>query len=135
MYNRKPHWLVRHWKLLLAGVLTAQVVGFVSILGILEIAFRVSEPYAYAVGLAKSDDRVVALLGTPIREGFFASGSLNSSDVTGNAKMAIKLQGPRGSVTLYVVGTKDLGKWTYSAIDVVPKDGGTRIHLLDPRRD
>jgi hypothetical protein len=46
--------------------------------------------------------------------------------------LAIPLQGPRGSGTLYVEARQSAGTWTYSTLTVQPNGAGGPISLLRP---
>jgi hypothetical protein len=77
---------------------------------------------------------VSAALGTPIKEGFFTSGSVNVSGPSGKAELAIPISGPKGSATVYVEAAKSMGQWSFSKL-VVAIEGGeegrnSRIDLL-----
>ena len=71
-------------------------------------------------------------LATPINVGFLVTGSVNLSGGTGQANLAIPLQGSRGSGTLYVEARQSAGTWTYSTLTVRPDGPGEPISLLRP---
>lgn len=87
-----------------------------------------SDVYKTAVARATSDQRVTAALGTPIREGTFVGGRVNTYGAGGDSNLAIPISGPKGKATIYVVGTKSAGKWEYSKL-TVQIDGGEMIDL------
>jgi hypothetical protein len=60
----------------------------------------------------------VAALGEPIESGWWITGSINVSGSSGNVDVAIPISGPKGSGTLYVVGTRSAGRWQYSTMEV-----------------
>lgn len=92
-------------------------------------AMRNSTPYKDALNRAQSDPRVIELLGSPIKPGLFFSGSINTHNRDGDAKLDIPLRGPKGKATLRVVATKTRGRWTYDQMIVTPKSG-PEIDLL-----
>jgi hypothetical protein len=122
-------WWSRNWKWFLPtgcclGTLLAIVmavalfgVGIFSIISGVSAILKSSEPYQTAVARAKADEKVIAALGTPISEGF-PSGSINTNNDAGDADMSIPLTGPKGKGTVYVVGTRTAGTWTYSKMSV-----------------
>jgi hypothetical protein len=79
---------------------------------------------------AQANAAVVQQLGTPIEEGWFASGSINVSIGTGDANLALPISGPKGKATVYVTAKKVAGLWTYSVIQAVVNGSGQRIDLL-----
>ncbi len=131
-----PNWWTRNWKWLVpAGCLTgvAGVVGFIAL--IISLVFgliKSSTPYRQALARAQKDPVVISQLGTPISGGFLVSGSVNLSGGTGQANLAIPLQGSRGSGTLYVEASQSAGTWTYSTLTLQPNGVGAPISLLRP---
>jgi hypothetical protein len=87
-----------------------------------------TDVYKTALDRAKNDQRVVAALGTPIREGMFTSGKINVTGPSGEADIGIPISGPKGKATIYVIGTKSAGEWTFSKLSV-QVDGGEAIDL------
>jgi hypothetical protein len=106
-------------------------VGFVAAIGLFVFGvIRSSEVYTQALERARASEEVQAALGTPIEDGWFVSGSINTSGSSGNADFAIPLSGPNGSATLYVVATKSADRWRFSTLDVAVEDSADRIDLL-----
>jgi hypothetical protein len=106
-----------------AAIFVACIVFFVfSIL-------KSSDAYKIAVARAKSDQRVVAALGTPISEGMFASGKTNVNGPSGEADIGIPISGPKGKATIYAVATKSEGQWSFSKLDVKIDGTGETIDL------
>lgn len=129
-----PNWWARNWKWLVpAGCLTgvAGLAGFIALLVSLVFGLiKSSTPYQQALAKAQQDPVVISRLGTPIKGGLLVSGSVNLSGGTGQANLAIPLQGPRGSGTLYVEARQSAGTWTYSTLTVRPDGAGEPINLL-----
>jgi hypothetical protein len=84
-----------------------------------------SDAYKIAVERAKADQRVVTAIGTPIREGAFPTGKTNVNGPSGDTDMAISISGPKGKATIYAVGTKSAGKWTFSKLTADLPNGET----------
>ena len=104
----------------------AVLVGF--ILCIVFFVFSViksSDVYKTALERAKNDRRVVAALGTPIKDGMVPSGKTNSNGSVGTADLAIPISGPKGKGTLYAIGTKSGGEWEFSKLSVQIQNGET----------
>ena len=131
-----PNWWARNWKWLVpAGCLTgvAGVAGFIALVVSLVFGLiKSTTPYREALARAQQDPVVIGQLGTPIQGGFLVSGNVSLSGGTGEAQLAIPLQGSRGSGTLYVEARQKAGTWTYSTLTVQPDGAGEPISLLRP---
>ncbi|HKP03647.1 MAG TPA: cytochrome c oxidase assembly factor Coa1 family protein [Chthoniobacterales bacterium] len=124
-----PSWWNRNWKWFvptgcclgsILAILLAIVVFGAGIFGIISGVGKIlksSEPYQTALARAKSNEKVVTALGTPIEEGF-PMGSVNTNNDSGDADLSIPVTGPKGKGTIYVVGTRSGGTWTYSKMSV-----------------
>ena len=88
-----------------------------------------SDAYKLALARAKSDQRVIAALGAPIKEGMFTSGNTNVNGPSGEANIAIPISGPKGKATIYAVGTKSAGQWTFSKLAVQVQGSDEMIDL------
>jgi hypothetical protein len=88
-----------------------------------------SDAFQQPVAAAKANAAVKAALGDPVDDGWYVSGQINITNDSGNANLQIPLSGPKGDATLYVVGTRAQGTWTYQTMKVVPKNAGP-IDLL-----
>jgi hypothetical protein len=131
-----PNWWARNWKWLVpAGCLTgvAGVAGVIALIVSLVFGLiKSSTPYKQALARAQKDPVVISQFGTPISGGFLVSGNVNLSGGTGQANLAIPLQGSRGSGTLYVEASQSAGTWTYSTLTLQPNGAGAPISLLRP---
>ena len=117
------------WLAIGCAVAFVAVVAFVVV--ILVVVFgsmRSSTPYKDSVAIAQSDPRVITALGSPVKPGLFLSGSINTKNDSGEAKLAIPLSGPKGKGTLHVEASKVRGNWSYSLVKVVGT--GWEINLL-----
>lgn len=136
----RPGWWSRNWKwfvptgcclgTLVTGLLLVALFG-VGIFGLFSGISKVmksSEPYQTAVQRATADEKVIAALGTPISEGF-PMGSVNTSGESGDVDLSIPIAGPKGKATIYVVGKKFAGRWTYSKLSVKIASTGEMIDL------
>ncbi|HYH06678.1 MAG TPA: cytochrome c oxidase assembly factor Coa1 family protein [Thermoanaerobaculia bacterium] len=121
MPPRPPLW---PWLLLGCGGALAAVVAFVVF--IVSVAFgalRASEPYTTSLERARHDPRVVAALGSPIEAGWMVSGKINIEGGEGFADLDIRIAGAKQKGTIYVVGTKKRGRWSYDEMTVTPENG------------
>ena len=90
-----------------------------------------SDAYEQAVEMAAANTAVIEALGTPIKEGFFVTGNIHTSNNSGNADLSIPISGPEGKARIHLVATKAGGEWTYSVLTVTIKSTGAIINLLD----
>jgi hypothetical protein len=131
-------WWSRNWKWFVpTGCLTliALFVGFVlCIVFFVFSGIKSSDAYKTALERAKNDRRVVAALGSPIKDGLVPTGKTNGNGPSGEADIAIPISGPKGKATIYAVGTKSAGKWEFSKL-AVQIDGGEMLDLNGSSRE
>jgi len=126
-------WIGRNWLwfvpvVVLAPVLTC--VGLVTVIGALVFGMiKGSDPYQDSLRAAQQSVALQAELGTPIEAGFFVFGELNLNNSSGDVDISYTVSGPSGDATVYVVGTKSGGQWTYQMIDAEVDATGRRIDL------
>jgi TonB family protein len=130
--------LGRNWKwmlpvgclgLILAGVLVIGGIFFAAM-----SAIKSSEVYKGALQRAQSNPEAVALLGEPIKDGWFVKGNVNFSGGSGTANFEVPVSGPKKSATLYVRASYEGAAWMYERLDLAA-GGGETISLLDPKLD
>jgi hypothetical protein len=140
--NQPPqsNWWSRNWKWVVpVGCLGPLLLGSGLVFLILTAVFgalKSSEPYTQALGSAKANDEVKALLGEPIQAGFWVSGNFQVNGSSGNADFSIPISGPKGSATIYATAIKTAGRWEFTVLEVAPKGSETRIDVrsrLSPR--
>ncbi len=96
-----------------------------AIFGTVSTAIRNSDAYQVGMAQARANPQVVAALGEPIESGFWIQGNINVENQSGDVDVSIPISGPRGSGTLYVVGTRSAGRWQYSTMAVeIPGSAG-----------
>ena len=128
----------RNWKWFVPvgclGLLTISI-GFVSLIFFLVFSvMKSSDVYKEAISIAEAHPTVQEVIGTPLEEGTFVAGNLNTSGASGEADLAIPISGPNGKGTLYAVAEKSAGQWTFSTLVVEKKETGQRIDLLSNQR-
>jgi hypothetical protein len=127
-------WLSRNWKWLVPTVVLGLVLLVAVAVGaLLTFVFgllKSSEPYQHAVAVASSNQDVVRELGSPVSPGWFVSGSVNISDASGEANLAIPLNGSLRHGTVYVVAKKIDGVWKYSSLKTLVEGREIPIELL-----
>lgn len=140
MYQQQPRpsWWSRNWKWAVPVGCLGGLVIFVS--GIVLFVFlvysgvtaaiRSSDAYQEGMARAQAHPELKAALGEPMESGFWVSGNINVSGPSGNANLSIPISGPKGSGTLYVVGTRSAGRWQYSTMEVEVPGRPSRVNLL-----
>lgn len=51
------------------------------------------------------------MIGTPIKPGFLAAGSIEVSGASGHADFSFPIEGPKGRAKVYIKATKEIGVW------------------------
>ena len=123
-------WLGRNWiwVLILAAIL---IVGAVcGMVFTLFTALSHSEVVRGTFQRAESNPVLIERLGTPMKEGWLVSGSINVTPTSGDADLAVPISGPKGTATVYVTAHKSLGIWKYTAMQAAVAGHSQRIDLL-----
>jgi cytochrome oxidase complex assembly protein 1 len=137
--STRSNWFTRNWKwavpvgLLVVFLLFASFVG--GILLLVETSFQHSDSYTQALARARADPRVAGKIGRPLKAGWLASGSINTSNSSGDADFSIPISGPRAKGTLHVVAKKIDGLWTFKTLQVEVEGDAERIDLLLPEEN
>jgi Cytochrome oxidase complex assembly protein 1 len=101
-----------------------------SIVVIVFSAMKSTDVYKEALARAKMHPAVIEALGSPIKDGFLASGNSSVNGASGESNLAISISGPKGKGTIYVSATKSLGQWNYAGLVVEVGQTHERIDLL-----
>ena len=120
-------WWQRNWKWVVpagCALFAGSIVLFVLTL------MRHTDVFQEAVARTEANPQVRAELGEPIREGWWVSGHVRTSGSSGNAALAIPLEGSRKDGTVYAVAHKSAGRWPYATRVVAVEGGPGRISLL-----
>jgi hypothetical protein len=111
------------------------LLGCLFAVGVFALVFSMmksGEPYKESVRRMQSDVRVAPKIGSPIKPGWFVSGSINTTPTSGHADLAIPFAGPKGEATVNVVADKVAGKWKYQLMKATFEDGST-VDLTGPQ--
>ncbi|HKU42177.1 MAG TPA: cytochrome c oxidase assembly factor Coa1 family protein [Polyangiales bacterium] len=109
---------------------TAVVIG-AAVLGVGAILYGLKQTDVYKAASQRvaSDPQVVAALGSPIETGY-PQGNIEATPASGKAQLRFSVQGPRGEGTAYVDATKDMGRWTFSQLELELDGKPERLVLL-----
>ena len=115
------------------------LVCFVGIVvGVVLLVFSIirnSGPYSDGMLAVRSNPQAVAALGEPVEEGWWLAGNISVSGSSGQADITMPVKGPNGSGTVYVIGSKSGGAWTYSTLRLEVDGTGESIDLSLPRAE
>ena len=123
----RPGWWSRNWKwvvpaLVVAGVVaTAVPLVAIYLFGSFFLhTMKTSGGYQEALSAARADPAAVQALGTPIKDGWFPTGHVESGGTTGQSDLAIPVSGPKAGGTLYVRATSSMERgaspcWSFSS--------------------
>jgi hypothetical protein len=139
----RPSWWSRNWKwavpvicvvAVVATLLPFLVIGAGAYLffSFLDGTMKSSGGYQQALAMARADPAAIQALGSPIKDGWFPTGNVDSSGSGGSSDLAIPVSGPNGGGTLYVRATSDMGDWQITRLVLKVKGTGEEIDLLAP---
>jgi hypothetical protein len=130
----RKSWFARNWKWFIPTVILVPLLLLALFIGVIFSAvfgmMKSSEPYQHAVAAASQDARVSSQLGTPVKPGWYATGNVNISGDSGDADIAIPLNGTLHHGTVYVAARKSGGVWSYQRLEVEIEGVPDRINLL-----
>jgi hypothetical protein len=112
------------------AVVSAVVVAFgVGLFFVISGMLKESDAYRSAVQTMEANAQVMEILGAPIKTGF-PSGNVHTSGPSGEAQLAIPVEGSKARGTLYVDATKSMGVWKTNELVLQVEGRGERIDLL-----
>ena len=88
-----------------------------------------SEAYRSAVRQLEANAQAMEILGPPITAGF-PSGSVHTSNASGDAQLAIPVEGTKASGVLYVEATRRMGTWKTDRLELQVAGRAERIVLV-----
>ncbi|MGC4117594.1 MAG: cytochrome c oxidase assembly factor Coa1 family protein [Myxococcales bacterium] len=91
---------------------------------------RSSEPYQLAMTQARADDKVTEQLGSPLEEGFFTTGQVQTTNDSGQASLEIPVKGPKGEAVVEVRATRSGGVWRLRHLQVRVRGSGAYLPLV-----
>ncbi len=121
---------MRRLHLLIATVVIAAIVGcsILSCLGAAAVpavlvfrSLKTHPVYTMGIDLAKNDPAVVELFGSPVEDGFFANGEIQTGpEGSGTANLETSISGPkaRGTITIYGSQADKGSAWQIDSINI-----------------
>ena len=89
-----------------------------------------SDAYQLALSTVQNNPQAQAVLGTPIEDGFFFTGSIETSGASGSASFAMPVSGPDGSGSVQVSAVRSAGTWELTFLTLTVEGSGERLDLL-----
>ena len=83
-----------------------------------------------AIERARTNAEVADAIGLPVQTGRWVSGSISVTGPSGQADLAIPLNGSHGHGTLYLRAEKIAGEWHYKLLELAVEGKEGRIQLL-----
>jgi hypothetical protein len=129
----RKNWWDRNWKWFVPTGCLSLIVFFGLFIG--GIFFSVttimkdSDAYKESIAAVQNNKLVVEKLGSPIETDGMVSGSINTTNNSGECDLQIPLKGPKGKGTLFVKAVKR-GKWKYDQMSVYIEKTDEEIDLL-----
>ncbi len=114
----------------LGVVLCIALFGVVLVL-VLRHTFTNAAPYQMALELLRSDPQVMEVLGEPVRESWWVTGSMRSSGSVSSASLRFTISGPRGAAQVDLRASNLSGQWVIHLLRVFP-DGGPPFDVVAP---
>ena len=132
-------WTQRNWKwfvpVLVIGCLTLIAAFVAGITAVVFASLKSSAPYAEALERARTSPAVVDALGEPVVTRWWVAGSIQVTDQSGRAQLALPIRGPRGKGMVLLEADKRDGAWRYSLLEVAVDGTPERIDLLPMERE
>jgi hypothetical protein len=94
---------------------------FLFVFGILSL-MKSSGAYQLGLNTALASPTAQEILGTPIRDCMFVSGSVSEGGANGAADLSVSLSGPSHSGNLKIVATMEEGAWRLVALTLIVND-------------
>lgn len=114
-------------------VLLGMAAVFAAIFFAVFAAIGNSDAVAEAIKRASASSQVQARLGTPLKRGWFTSGSVQTNNGASSADVNIPVSGPKMSGHIHAVGTRQPGgEWVFTLFEITIDGTTERINLLQP---
>ena len=111
-------------------VLAALLVAFaVSMFFMVSGMLKESDAYRTGIQALEANTQAMQILGPPIKAGF-PSGNVRTSGPSGEAELAIPVEGQKARGTLYIEATKAMGIWKAQRMELEIEGRSERIDLI-----
>jgi hypothetical protein len=128
--KRPSDWIARNWIWLVPLLCLVALVGIGGFITLVLTLMKSSDAYSGALSRAESSPAVIAVLGAPIKPGFFFTGNIAENNSSGSAHLAIPISGPNGTANLYVSASRSSNQWHFDELVVEIAKTKQRIDIL-----
>ncbi|MGZ5038433.1 MAG: cytochrome c oxidase assembly factor Coa1 family protein [Usitatibacter sp.] len=118
----------RKWAFAGAIVWLVLIGLFVALYFMVSAVFKGSDVYVQALAKLHGNAEAMELLGQPVSTGF-PMGAVSMSGPSGEAKLAIPVEGTKARGTIFVEATKEGGRWRYDRLELQIEGLDRRIDL------
>ena len=116
------------WKRVAVGATSAAIFVIV-LLGFIFAMMKSSKPYQWSLSQVQSNPETAHHLGSPIKPGWFISGSMNTGGDSESAFLKYSVSGPKGKGNVIIKGNAASGVWVYERAGITIE--GNYVSLLD----
>jgi hypothetical protein len=131
----RMNWFGRNIKWFLPAIGLGTILSCLACIGMFVVlifgTMKSSEPYQDALAILRSNSAAEQALGTPIRDGWYVTGSIGVSGSSGHAEFSFPVSGPKGSGTVTLIARRYGGRWTLTRLELTLNGSGRKIDLLE----
>lgn len=126
---------VEHFKRVQRKWAIAGVIAWLALIGLvaalyfaIAAAFKSSDVYIQAVAKLNANAEATRVLGVPISPGI-PMGIVSVSGPSGRAQLSIPVEGSKAKGTIFLLATKEMGRWRFDHIELEVEGRDERIDL------
>ncbi len=126
---------VEHFKRVQRKWAIAGVIAWLALIGLcvalyfaIAAAFKSSDVYVQAVAKLNANAEATGALGVPISSGL-PMGIVSVSGPSGRAQLSIPVEGSKAKGTIFLLATKEMGRWRFDRIELEVEGRDERIDL------
>jgi hypothetical protein len=101
------------------------------LLGIIQYSFHHSDVFNNSLVIVSQNQRVVQLIGSPLKPKYFITGAISIQNYSGDADIFYVVNGPNGSLTIHAVAEHSHSVWTITKLKA-EGDDVLEFDLLQP---
>lgn len=93
------------------------------------------EAYELSLAAIRENRVIVEKIGEPMEPGWFVSGTVQTTNAEGKAKLEYSLTGPNSPAKVYVYASRKMGKWKLIQVIVTIKASGEQLQVIQQKRE
>lgn len=130
----KLRWFGKNWLWVLpmaaiASVFPLTICILTTVLLVCFLVIKSSNIYRQTVATVSNNDKVVELLGSPVKPGLLVMGNINRGATGTMVNLSVPFCGPHGRATAFVVAHKEDKNWRFTTLQVECQEGA-HVDLL-----